>query len=156
MAEQTAAQGTVGTPEDPYRDYNFRIVINNVTEGYFVQCSGLSVRSRTIAYRQGGDATTRRLPGPVEYGEVTLSFGLTASSRTLWDWFQSTVRGQVERRFVTIVLLNSDGSQGDVSWNLTNAWISEWHAPAFNALGKDAAIGHVTIVSDEILAGAAQ
>jgi len=85
---------------DPYRAYNFKLEIQGVVEGHFTECDGLSVKVHSLAYREGGASqVTRRLPGPVEYSDVTLRYGLTAS-RELWDWFMSAVKGAVERKNV--------------------------------------------------------
>src|SRR5215217_5242750 len=75
---------TPGVFKDPYGAYNFKLVIQGVTEGHFTQCTGLGVRVEAIKYREGGTSqVVHRLPGRVEYADVTLRYGLTAS-KELW------------------------------------------------------------------------
>ena len=88
----------------PYRAYNFKLAIQGVTEGHFVECSGLGVRVEPIRYQEGGSTTVHQIPGPIDYGDVTLRYGLTAS-RELWDWFMAGVQGKVDRRNVSILML---------------------------------------------------
>ena len=40
---------------DPYRSYSFKLEIDGVVEAHFTECSGLSTKIETIAYREAGD-----------------------------------------------------------------------------------------------------
>ena len=151
MAEAPAAQ--TGVVLDPYRVYNFKLEIQGVTEGHFTECSGLGIRVDAIPYRQGGvSQVVHRLPGRVEYADITLRYGLTPS-RDLWEWFMSAVRGKVERRNVSIVMLDSDGVTEVLRWNLVNAWVREWRGALLDALGREAAIESVTLVFETLERG---
>jgi phage tail-like protein len=135
---------------DPYRAYNFKLEIQGVTEGHFTECSGLGIRVRSIPYREGGAGqVVHQLPGRVEYSEVTLRYGLT-SSRLLWDWLMSAVKGKVERRNVSIVMMAEDGTSPVMQWNLINTWVAEWRGAPLDALGQEAAIETVTLVFESI------
>ena len=103
-AAETAAPAATGAQPgtfiDPFRAYNFKLTIQGVTEGHFTECSGLEVEVHPIRYREGGAAqVVHVIPGPLSYGDVTLSYGLT-SSIELWTWLLTAVRGSVERRNV--------------------------------------------------------
>ena len=53
---------------DPYRAYNFKLLINGVTDGHFTEVSGLGVQVERISYREAGnDAVVRAIPGRVTY-----------------------------------------------------------------------------------------
>lgn len=135
---------------DPYRNYNFKLDISGVTEGHFTECSGLSVRVEAIPYREAGSKQiVRHIPGPVEYAAVTLRYGVT-SSRELWDWLQVTVQGEVERKNVSIILLDSQGNDETMRWNLMDAWPSEWQGAALNAGDRSLAIESLTLVFDAL------
>lgn len=145
-----AAGAQPGTWMDPYRSYNFKLEIQGITEGHFTECAGLGVRVRTIPYREGGTSQViHQLPGRVEYSEVTLRYGLT-SSRLLWDWMMSAVKGRVERRNVSIVMMSEDGATPVMQWNLINAWVAEWRGAPLDALGQEAAIETVSLVFESI------
>jgi phage tail-like protein len=126
--------------QDPYRGYNFRLEIQNQTVGHFVNCSGINAKVEAISYRESGNnQIVHRLPGKVTYEDVKLSYGLTDNT-ILWDWFQKGLAGEVDRRNVSIILLDSKGSQEEMRWNLFNAWPSEWQSTTLDTLGSETAI----------------
>lgn len=135
---------------DPYRSYNFKMIIEGTTEGHFMECSGLSAKIEQIKYREAGNnQVLRKLPGQVEYGDITLKYGLT-DSISLWKWFQSGVQGNVERKNITIQLLNNSGTEVVIQWNLINAWITEWKGTTFNAMKNDIAIETISLSYDSL------
>jgi phage tail-like protein len=150
---QSAAPAQTGAWTDPYRAYNFKLEIQGVTEGHFTECSGLGVKVDVISYREGGASQViHRLPGQVSYADVTLRYGLT-NSRQLWEWFLTSMRGKVERRNISIVLIDSDGVTEAMRWNLINAWVSEWRGAVLNASTHEVAIEAVTIVFETLERG---
>jgi phage tail-like protein len=139
-----------GTFTEPFRAYNFKLLIDGVTEGHFTECSGIGIKVQAIKYREGGQSQlTHSLPGQVEYSDITLSYGLT-TSRELWDWFMTAVRGKVERRHVSIIMLDSDGIGPATQWDLIDAWPTEWRGTLLNALTNDAAIERLTLVYERL------
>ena len=139
-----------GTRVDPYRAYNFRLEVNGVNEAHFTECSGLGVKVQAIAYREGGTReVVHRLPGHVEYCDVTLRYGLT-NSPDMWEWLMKTVAGQVDRRNVSIVMVDNDGVTEVMRWNLLDAWPSEWRGALLNALAQEAAIESMTLVFEQL------
>lgn len=151
MAETAApASATPGAWKDPYRSYNFRISVQNVGDGHFTECSGLATKVQSIAYREAGAGPViHRLPGHIEYGEVTLRYGLT-SSIELWQWFMTGLEGRVDRRTVTIAMLDDDGSSEVMRWSLDRAWVTEWRGALLDALGREAAIESMTLVFERL------
>ncbi len=135
---------------DPYRAYNFKLDINGVSEGHFTECSGLSVKIESIAYREAGNnQVVRHIPGPVDYASITLKFGVT-SSKTLFDWMMQAATGKVERKNVSICLLDSQDSSEVMRWNLHDAWPSEWKGANLVATDKGVAIESLTLVFDRL------
>jgi phage tail-like protein len=139
--------------EDPYRSYNFKLEIQGVTEGHFTECSGMGVKVHAIRYREGGtNQVVRCLPGPVEYGDITLRYGLTRS-RDLWEWFMQAVKGKAQRKNISVVLVDNDGATEVMRWNLVDAWPAEWRGTLLDALGQEAAIESLTLVFDTLERG---
>jgi phage tail-like protein len=135
---------------DPYRAYNFKLEIQGVTEGHFVECVGLGVNVEVIDYREAGQGeVVRRLPGRVDYTDVTLRYGLTQSTQ-LWDWFQGVVSGKVERKNVSVVMVDTDGATETMRWNLLDCWPAQWQGAALNALSREAAIESVTLTYETL------
>jgi phage tail-like protein len=138
MPEVTATPAAQpGNWVDPMRAYNFKLLINNVTEGHFTEVAGLGVQVERIAYREGGNnSVVRAIPGRVTYAAVTLRYGLTASQE-LWDWLMTAVEGRVSRRNVSVVMLDSSGSTEVLRWNLINAWPQEWFGAPLDAMSQE-------------------
>ena len=139
-----------GSVTDPYRQYNFKLEIQGVTEGHFTECSDLEATVETIKYREAGAAqVVHQLPGRVDYSAITLRYGLT-DSKELWNWFMTTVKGTVERRNVSILMLAPDGVTEALRWNLVDAWPSAWRGAPLDALGQEVAIESVSLVFESI------
>jgi phage tail-like protein len=129
-----------GNLVDPLRAYNFKLLVNNVTEGHFTEVTGLGVQVERISYREAGNnAVVRAIPGRVTYASVTLRYGLTASN-DLWDWLMSAVEGRVSRRNVSVVMLDPAGAVEVLRWNLINAWPQEWYGAPLDAMSRELAI----------------
>lgn len=142
-----------GTFAEPYRAYNFKLDINGVTEGHFTECTGLEVHVEPIRYREGGTTqVVHCLPGQVTYGDVTLRYGLTASTE-LWQWLMSAVHGRVERRNPSILMLDSAGSEEVMRWDLINAWPSYWRGAPLDALSREAAIETLRLCCETLQRG---
>lgn len=141
--------------QDPYRSYNFKLLIGGNVEAHFLECSGMGIKVNTIEYRESGlKQVVRKIPGPVEYGDVTLKYGLTSSDR-LWNWFMKGVEGEVERKNVTIQLLDNAGTTVVMNWNLIDAWPSEWRGAHLDAMGKEIAVESLTLVFETLEKGKA-
>ncbi len=80
-----------GTDEHLIRNYRWKLAGPMGTYAHFSQCSGVGVRVATVAWREAGVANViRRLPGRVEYANLTLAFGV-ATNNTLWQWLMDAV-----------------------------------------------------------------
>ena len=138
---------------DPYRAYNFKLIIQGVTEGHFTECSNMGIKVDAISYREGGQSqVVHRIPGRVEYADITLRYGLTLSME-LWNWLMTGVKGKVERKNVSIAMLDSDGVAEVLRWNLVNAWVAEWRGAVLDALGHQIAIESITLVFETLERG---
>jgi phage tail-like protein len=152
MAEEQAkgAAAAATAPVDPYRNFNFRLDIGGVIEAAFFSVQGIAMRIHPVRFREAGNAQiVRALPGPVEYSEVTLRHGVTKSIG-MWQWITSIAKGNMERRNVSILLLDNDGVTEVVRWNLMNAWPCEWQGPTLEGLGRDIAIAQLKLAYDEL------
>ncbi|MFJ6194627.1 phage tail protein [Micromonospora sp. NPDC092111] len=152
----TTATPQPGAPVDPYRAYNFKLLINGITNGHFTEVSGLEMTIARLAYREAGNDRVRAVPGQVDYAPVTLHFGLTPS-RELWDWVHTAATGTVSRRNVSVVLLDAAGTTEVLRWNLINAWPMRWHGAHLHTLSQEIAIVALTLAYEglELEAGSA-
>lgn len=55
-----------GTFVDPYRGYNFRLLVPGLAEAAFTECTGVGATITALRYRQGGgQQVEHRIPGRV-------------------------------------------------------------------------------------------
>ncbi|MCX8131156.1 MAG: phage tail protein [Clostridia bacterium] len=135
--------------KDPYKNFRFRVQIDGIQVAGFSECSGFGSNVEVIEYREGGDpATVRKLPGKVSYPDITLKWGVT-DTHELYDWHKSAIKGSVERKNGSIILLDDEG-QEKVRWNFFDAWPSKWDGPDFNAKGNDVAIDTLTLSCERV------
>ncbi|XXF77105.1 phage tail protein [Myxococcaceae bacterium GXIMD 01537] len=150
-AEEAGAQP--GALVDPFRAYNFKLLIDGVTQGHFTRCTGLSVKVEALSYREGGGGTVvRKLAGPLKMGDVRLEYGLTATPE-LWTWFMASVGGVPERKNVSVLMLAMDGITEVMRWNLNDCWPAEWFGAPLDALGNQIAIESLVLVFESITRG---
>lgn len=138
-----------GKRVDPYRNFNFLVEIDSITQAGFTDASGFGASTDPVEYREGGDnRTPRKLPGITKYTNITLKWGLT-DSKELYQWYRDVTQGKVQRRNGSIVLLDLDGTE-KVRWNFFEAWPTKWDGPDFTAKGNDVAIETLELVVENI------
>ena len=133
---------------DPYRTFNFQLVIDNVPRGAFSEASGLTAEGDAVDYREGTDPqqNVRKLPGLRKYSNITLKRGYTQDG-SLWDWYNKIANGEPDRRDVTIVLMN-EARQPVLQWHAENAWVNKIEGPSFKAAGNEIAMETVELVHE--------
>ena len=150
MAEAAATPAAApGGQVDPYRAYNFKLLINGVTNGHFTEVTCMEVNIARLAYREAGNDVVRSVPGQVDYEPVVLHFGRTAS-RELWDWVDSAAKGRVSRRNVSVVLMDAAGTAEVLRWNLLNAWPCRWRGAHLHTLGQEIAIESIALAYERL------
>jgi phage tail-like protein len=140
---------------DPYRSFNFQLVIDGVPLGAFSEASGLTADGDAVDYREGTDvqSNVRKLVGLRKFTNIMLKRGYT-QDRSLWVWHQNIVNGQPDRRNVTIVLMN-EARQPVLSWHAENAWVNKIEGPSFKASGNEVAMESVELVHEGLTIEAA-
>ncbi len=126
--------------DNPYLNFNFTVDIGVGDELGFSEVEGLAGEIEVIEYREGADRvnTARKLPGLAKYPNVMLKRGITGRT-DLFEWWKSVRDGHVQRRNVTITLLDEQ-RQPVLRWLLRNAWPVKIEGPALNATGNEVAI----------------
>lgn len=134
---------------DPYGSYNFYVEWKGIIHAGFKQCSGLDSTQNSGDYREGTDPLTmRKLPGLNTYSNITLQRGITNNDE-LWKWRQNLMKGTVDRRDISIVLLDQKGEE-KIRWNLFHCWPTSWKAPEFDAATDGAAIETLELAHEGI------
>ncbi len=138
-----------GDRMDPYGGYNFLVEIDGITRAGFRECSGLETSQEAGDYREGTDPlTTRKLPGLNTYPNITLNRGFTDDDE-LWRWRKAAMDGHVERRNLSIVVMDDAGDE-KLRWNLYNCWPTKWSGPSLNASSGEVAIEGLELATEGV------
>jgi phage tail-like protein len=138
-----------GKRVDPYRNFNFRVEIDGITQAGFSECTGFELSTDPIEYREGGENTTvRKLPGLTKYANITLKWGLT-DSKDLYNWYRDVVNGKIQRKNGSIIVRDLDGSD-KVRWNFTDGWPTKYNPADMNAKGNEVALETLEIAIEGI------
>jgi phage tail-like protein len=103
-----------------------------------------------IEYRDGSDvlSSVRKIPGLVKYSNLILKRGLTKSSE-LYEWFKQTKQGTLERRDITVSILNKE-REPFATWKLKNCWPTKYSGSTLNAKGNEIVIETLEIVIEDV------
>jgi phage tail-like protein len=136
---------------DVIGNYNFRIEIDGVDAGQFTAVDGLSIEQEVIEYQNGDDPLTRKRPGRVKYGDVTLKKGYVAST-VLNDWIEAARcgNGDYTRKNMSIVLCDNstptDGGAEIKRWNCFECFPKSWKVSSLDGKGNDVMTEEMVIV----------
>jgi|SRR5687768_8756682 len=113
---------------DVLTTFHFYVVIEGVEQAVFTEVSGLSVEVMVQDYEEGGrNDHVHRLPGRVKVSDVTLRNGIMTSNE-LWDWYKKVLQSQFDRRNVSIVMVDQEGTER-ARWNFIEALPVKWTGP---------------------------
>lgn len=134
----------------PHAKFRFRLEIDGLEAGGFSEVSGFDASIDVIEYREGDMVQTPlKLPGLKKYGNITLKQGLT-DSMVLYEWIITGVEGEVDRKTITITVLD-DAGEAAASWQVINAWPTKYTAPDFNATSSEVAIESLEIAHEGMM-----
>ena len=103
-----------------------------------------------IEYREGSDVSSvvRKIPGLVKYSNIVLKRGLIKSSE-LYEWFKQTKQGSLERRDITVNILN-EKREPFATWKLSNCWPTKYSASTLNAKCNEVVIETLEIATEDV------
>ena len=129
---------------DPYKVFRFVVEINGQRVGGFSEVTGLEVRTEVDEYREGGvNDYVHKLPKETRYPNLTLKRGIT-DAREFWDWHQDIVGGDIQRKTVSVVLLDEKG-QEKWRWVFRDAFPVKWNGSDLNATGNTVVVESIEL-----------
>lgn len=141
---------TTGLIQDPLPSFRFLLELDGIARAAFQEVTGFDSQVDVKEYREGGENTTvRKLPGLTKYSNIQLKWGMIQDETELQDWHQNAVRGEIERKNGSIVLLGRTGEEA-ARWNFVRAWPTKWDGPDLNAEGNDIAVETLELVHEGI------
>jgi phage tail-like protein len=126
--------------EYPLPKFHFQVQWGGTKIG-FTEVTGLEVTTEKIEYRDGASKEYHkvRMPGMQTFGDLTLKRGVFAGDNEYYDWWNTVALNTVERRDITISLLN-EAHEPVVVWKVKNAWPTKVTSTDLNASGNETAI----------------
>src|SRR5215470_18891799 len=99
-----------GDHKDPVLGFHFAVEISGLQVAGFSEVSGLQAEIEVQEYREGGvNEYIHKRAGPTKYASnLVLKKGI-ADSTALWSWYCDVMRGKIERKNLSVVLLDSAG-----------------------------------------------
>lgn len=115
----------------------------------FTEVSGLDVETEMIEYRQGASPEYHktRMPGMQKFSNITLKRGTFAADNQFYDWWNTVALNTIERRDLTISLLN-ENHEPVVVWKVKNAWPTKVQSTDLKSDGNEVAIETIEIVHE--------
>jgi phage tail-like protein len=123
----------------PFTAFNFAVEIKvegvamQICDAAFSECDGLEMTMDVKTIREGGNNGKQiRLTGPINYGQVTMKRGMTATF-DLWDWFNLMLTDPSLRSDAEVVIFAADGQTERARFLLSRCLPVKLKSPPLNA-----------------------
>ena len=132
--------------KDPYISFRFRVEIDSLEVSGFNEVTGLTGETDVESFREGGvNLHEWQLAGPTKFpSKLILKRGL-ADAEALWSWYRHVMAGRIERKRVTILLLNHAGEER-WRWVFRDACPVKWSGPEFRGGTAEVAFESIELV----------
>ncbi|WP_299677240.1 phage tail protein [uncultured Dokdonia sp.] len=137
--------------EYPLSKFHFSVDWGGTNIG-FQEVSGLDVEVEPIEYRQGAspDFTKIKMPGMKKFSNITLKRGSFKGDNEYFDWFNSIQLNTVERRTITISLLDETGAPA-ITWKVNKAFPMKIQSTDLKAEGNEVAVESIEICHEGLV-----
>lgn len=144
MPENKAPQGAPW----PIPSFSFMVDFDGIPVA-FQEVSGLDTEYDVMEYRSGNSPnfSVVKMPGLKKVSDITLKKGMFKNDTALFDYFAAVKMNTVERKTVTISLVDENGVALFV-WTLKNAFPKKVTGASLNAKTSDAAIEEIVLTHE--------
>lgn len=124
----------------PLVKFHFQVEWGGTKIG-FTEVSGLDVETEVIEYRHGAspEFSKTKMPGMQKYSNITLKRGSFQSDNEFYLWWNTVKLNTIERRDLTISLLNEE-HEPLIVWKVKNAWPLKVQPTDLKSDGNEVAI----------------
>ena len=132
----------------PLPKFHFRVEWGCTRIG-FTEVTGLEVSTDVIEYRDGAspDYSKIKMPGMQKFGNITLKRGIFKSDNEYYNWWNTHALNTIERRDITISLLN-ESHEPVVVWKIKNAWPVKVQSTDLKGDGNEVAVETIEIAHE--------
>ncbi|MCG8573693.1 MAG: phage tail protein [Flavobacteriales bacterium] len=129
----------------PLSVFHFQVEWGGTRVG-FTEVSGLDFDVQAIDYREGSylDYQVTKMPGIPKFSNITLKRGIMKGDNEFYQWLTTIKLNDVERRDITISLLNEDHDPV-VTWNVKDAWPCKVQGPSLKSTGNEVAVESIEL-----------
>jgi phage tail-like protein len=135
----------------PIPAFHFKVDWGGKNVG-FSEVSGLTQEVQVIEYRDGfsPDYSTIKMPGLRKYNNITLKRGIMKGDNEFFNWLNTVKLNTVERRDLTISLLN-ENHEPVMVWKAHNAFPVKVEGPGLKASGNETAIESIELAHEGVV-----
>ena len=132
----------------PLSVFHFRVEWGGTRIG-FSEVSGLTQEIQVIEYRDGSfpEYSSIKMPGLRKYNNITLKRGVIKADNDFFKWLSTVKLNTIERRDITISLLNENHDPVMV-WKVLNAFPVKIEGPQLKAAGNEVAIESIEVAHE--------
>jgi phage tail-like protein len=115
----------------------------------FTEVTGLTQENQAIEYRDGSfpEYSSVKMPGLRKFSNVTLKRGIFKADNEFAAWLSTIKLNKVERRDVTVSLLN-ENHEPVMVWKVHNAFPVKVEGPQLKASGNEVAIETIELAHE--------
>jgi phage tail-like protein len=132
----------------PLPKFHFRVEWGGTRIG-FTEVTGLEVSTDVIEYRDGAspEYSKIKMPGMQKFGNITMKRGIFKSDNEYYNWWNTHALNTIERRDITISLLN-ESHEPVVVWKIKNAWPVKVQSTDLKGDGNEVAVETIEIAHE--------
>jgi phage tail-like protein len=132
----------------PIPKFHFRVEWGGTNIG-FSEVSGLNIENKIIEYRDGvsPEYSKIKMPGMREYSNITMKRGVFKGDNEFFKWLNTISLNTVERRDLTISLLN-EKHEPVVVWKVHNAFPIKVQSTDLKADGSEVAVEQIDLAHE--------
>ncbi|ROS01082.1 phage tail-like protein [Sinobacterium caligoides] len=132
----------------PILTYRYRITVGEEVMA-FSKVSGLKTSREEIDYKDGMGGRVS-MSGEKSDLDFTLSRGVVSKESQLWAWLNQASTNRLEKKDISISLINETGTELLITWNILNAFPTGLSAPDFDSTSNDVALEELSLSADSM------
>lgn len=118
----------------------------------FTEVTGLTLETEVIEYREGSSPEYNKIkmPGLRKFGNITMKRGTFVNDNEYFKWFNTVKLNTIERRDITISLLN-ESHEPVVVWKVKSAWPVKLQSPDLKSDANESAIESIEVAHEGLV-----
>lgn len=135
----------------PLPKFHFQVEWGGTRIG-FTEVNGLTIENEVIEYREGSspEYSKIKMPGMQKYGNINLKRGTFKSDNEFFNWLNTVKLNTIERRDLTISLLNEE-HEPVVVWKVKSAWPVKVEATDLKSDASEAAVENIELAHEGLV-----